>query len=103
MCIRDSTEGWSTVQRWTGVPLSDLARLAGAMNPGVAELESLQGYGEITLSAAQVAAPDSLLALQVNGADLSLDHGFPARVIVPSAPGTHNVKWMSQIVFAESD
>lgn len=97
------TEGWSTVQRWTGVPLSDLARLAGAMNPGVAELESLQGYGEITLSAAQVAAPDSLLALQVNGADLSLDHGFPARVIVPSAPGTHNVKWMSQIVFAESD
>ncbi len=23
------TEGWSTVQHWTGVPLADLARLAG--------------------------------------------------------------------------
>jgi DMSO/TMAO reductase YedYZ molybdopterin-dependent catalytic subunit len=97
------TEGWSTVQRWTGVPLSHLARLAGTARLGSAELESLEGYGEVTLSAAQVAAPDSLLALRVNGADLSLDHGFPARVIVPSAPGTHNVKWMSRIVFSEAD
>ena len=30
--------------------------------------------------------PDSLLALRVNGADLSLDHGYPARVIVPARP-----------------
>ena len=44
-----------------------------------------------------------MLALRVNGADLSLDHGFPARVIVPSAPGTHNLKWMTEIVFSEED
>jgi DMSO/TMAO reductase YedYZ molybdopterin-dependent catalytic subunit len=93
------TEGWSTVQRWTGVPLSDLARLAGAA--GSAELKPLDANGGVTLSASQVSAPDSMLALRVNGADLSLDHGYPARVIVPSAPGTHNVKWISQIVFSE--
>jgi hypothetical protein len=91
------TEGWSTVQRWTGVPLSDLARLADGTGP--AELEPLDAGSAVTLSASQVSAPESLLALRVNGADLSLDHGYPARVIVPSAPGTHNVKWMSQIVF----
>jgi DMSO/TMAO reductase YedYZ molybdopterin-dependent catalytic subunit len=42
-----------------------------------------------------------MLALRVNGADLSVDHGFPARVIVPSAPGTHNLKWMAKIEFSE--
>jgi DMSO/TMAO reductase YedYZ molybdopterin-dependent catalytic subunit len=42
-----------------------------------------------------------MLALRVNGADLSLDHGFPARVIVPSAPGTHNTKWIARIRFSE--
>jgi DMSO/TMAO reductase YedYZ molybdopterin-dependent catalytic subunit len=95
------TEGWSTVQRWTGVPLSDLARLAGVTHDGPAELRPLEANKGVSLSASQVSASDSILALRVNGADLSLDHGFPARVIVPSAPGSHNVKWMSQIVFSE--
>ncbi len=30
----------------------------------------------------------------MNGADLSLDHGFPARVIVPGLPGVRNTKWV---------
>ena len=94
------TEGWSTVQHWTGVPLADLARLAGVSSVDSSELMSLD-TGSVLLSAAQVAAPQSLLALRVNGADLSMDHGYPARVIVPSAPGTHNLKWMSRITFGD--
>jgi DMSO/TMAO reductase YedYZ molybdopterin-dependent catalytic subunit len=94
------TEGWSTVQHWTGVPLADLARLAGVSSAGTSELTSLD-TGSVLLSAAQVAAPQSLLALKVNGADLSMDHGYPARVIVPSLPGTHNLKWMSRITFGD--
>ncbi|MGZ4514873.1 MAG: molybdopterin-dependent oxidoreductase, partial [Mycobacterium sp.] len=42
---------------------------------------------------------DGLLALRVNGADLSPDHGFPARIIVPALPGVHNTKWVESIVF----
>lgn len=94
------TEGWSTSQHWTGVPLAYLARLAGVTSVGSSELMSLDA-GTVLLSAAQVAAPQTLLALKVNGADLSMDHGYPARVIVPSAPGTHNLKWMSQITFED--
>ena len=97
------TEGWSTVQRWTGVPLADLARLAGRRPikvPPLLEAARMHG-GSHPFGLPQVSTPDSMLALRVNGADLSLDHGFPARVIVPSAPGTHNVKWMSQIAFSE--
>jgi DMSO/TMAO reductase YedYZ molybdopterin-dependent catalytic subunit len=95
------TEGWSTVQRWTGVRLADLAALAGVKQVHSAGLESLQSGDLITLSGAQITASKSLLALKVNGADLSLDHGYPARVVVPASPGTYNRKWMSRITFTE--
>ncbi len=95
-------EGWSTVQTWSGVRLAELARLAGVPAPGSAHVRSLQlggGFGAATLQANQVSDPDALLALRVNGEDLSLDHGFPARIIVPALPGVHNTKWVTAIDF----
>jgi len=98
-------EGWSTTQTWSGVRLRDLALLARATNPDHAEVLSLQeggGFSRATLQANQVLDPDSMLALRVNGSDLSLDHGFPARVIVPALPGVHNTKWVRSITFVGS-
>ncbi|SDX84834.1 Oxidoreductase molybdopterin binding domain-containing protein [Modestobacter sp. DSM 44400] len=96
-------EGWSTRnQAWTGVQLRDLARLAGAPEPGSVLVESIQTGGlfrSATLRRNQVLDPDSLLALRVNDADLSLDHGYPARVIVPNNPGVHNTKWVGRLDF----
>ncbi|WP_082147583.1 molybdopterin-dependent oxidoreductase [Mycobacterium nebraskense] len=95
-------EGWSTTQTWTGVRLADLARLAGVPAPEsalVASLERFGAFGRATLQGSQVLHPDALLALRVNGADLSPDHGFPARVIVPALPGVHNTKWVASIAF----
>lgn len=95
-------EGWSTVQTWSGVPLAELARLAGVPAPGSAHVRSLQrggAFGEAYLQANQVGDPDALLALRVNGADLPLDHGYPARIIVPAMPGVHNTKWVTAIDF----
>jgi DMSO/TMAO reductase YedYZ molybdopterin-dependent catalytic subunit len=95
-------EGWSTTQAWTGVPLAALARMVGAETADELFVESLQPRGvlrEATLSRDQIADPRSLLALRVGGADLSLDHGFPARVIVPALPGVHNTKWVASLTF----
>ena len=95
-------EGWSTTETWTGVPLRDLARLAGVPEPKSAFVRSFERFGAFnraTLQANQVMHPDSLLALRVNDADLSPDHGFPARIIVPALPGVHNTKWVSSIDF----
>lgn len=96
-------EGWSTEQEWTGVRLADLARLAGA-EPGAvyAVVRSLERRGpccRAALSARRVADPRSLLALRVNGADLSPDHGFPARIVVPNAPGVRATKWVRRVAF----
>jgi len=95
-------EGWSTTEAWTGVPLAALARLAGMPNPASAFVRSVERRGAFnfaTLQSSQVLHPDSLLALQVNGVDLSPDHGFPARIIVPALPGVHNTKWVGSIDF----
>ena len=93
-------EGWSTTQSWTGVRLRDLIARAGSHQPAAVLVESLQpggAFSKAALASEQVADPRSLLALRVNGADLSLDHGYPARVILPAAPGVHCTKWVSGI------
>ncbi|HET6192891.1 MAG TPA: molybdopterin-dependent oxidoreductase [Trebonia sp.] len=96
-------EGWSTDnQEWTGVRLRDLARLAGVTRPSSALVQSLErggAFSQVVLSAGQATDPDSLLALRVNGADLTPDHGYPARVIVPASPGVHNTKWVATLTF----
>lgn len=99
-------EGWSTTQTWGGVRLRDLARLVGVADPSSAHVRSIQRFGgftSATLEAGQVRDSDALLALQVNGADLSPDHGLPARIIVPALPGVHNTKWVGSIEFRSHD
>jgi DMSO/TMAO reductase YedYZ molybdopterin-dependent catalytic subunit len=95
-------EGWSTRQTWTGVPLVELARRAGVADPSELLVESLQPAGilrQATLAAGQVADTRSLLALRANGEDLTMDHGYPARIIVPGLPGVHNTKWVGRLTF----
>ncbi|WKX74106.1 molybdopterin-dependent oxidoreductase [Streptomyces sp. XD-27] len=97
-------EGWSTSdQHWSGVRLADLAGLVGADDrPPQVLVESLQRSGAfraVVLRDNQVRDTRSLLALRVNGADLSPDHGYPARIIVPNNPGVYNTKWVSHLTF----
>lgn len=98
-------EGWSTPdQWWRGVRLRDLAALVGHDDPTDLFVESLQRHGafrKAALRANQVADPRSLLALSVNGEELSPDHGHPARVIVPAAPGVLNTKWVARMTFGD--
>lgn len=98
-------EGWSTSdQWWRGVRLRDLAALVGHDDPPDVFVESLQRRGAFrhaALRANQVADPRSLLALYVNGEELSPDHGHPARVIVPAAPGVLNTKWVARMTFGD--
>jgi DMSO/TMAO reductase YedYZ molybdopterin-dependent catalytic subunit len=96
-------EGWSTTQTWSGVRLADLARHAGAPGAQQVLVESLQPRGafrQATLGHDQLHDDRALLALQVNGMDLPLDHGYPARIIVPALPGVHCTKWVGELRFS---
>ncbi|MGW3183077.1 molybdopterin-dependent oxidoreductase [Kitasatospora sp. NPDC001119] len=97
-------EGWSTPdQDWTGVRLTELAALVGLTDsPPDVFVESVERGGSFSstvLRDNQVRDARSLLALRVNGADLSPDHGYPARIIVPANPGVHNTKWVTRLTF----
>lgn len=95
-------EGWTTTQTWSGVRLRDLAELAGVSEPADVFVESMQRRGAFSaarLRGNQVLDERSLLALRVNGEDLTLNHGFPARIIVPNNPGVHNTKWVTRMTF----
>ncbi|MFD8214954.1 molybdopterin-dependent oxidoreductase [Streptomyces sp. NPDC059697] len=100
-------EGWSTSdQWWRGVRLRDLARLVGYEEGAAPDVlvESLQRHGAFRHAALrynQVRDPRSLLALFANGEDLTPDHGYPARIIVPAAPGVLNTKWVARMTFGE--
>jgi DMSO/TMAO reductase YedYZ molybdopterin-dependent catalytic subunit len=98
-------EGWSTTQHWTGVRLRDLAALVGAPRTAILEVHSLQPtgpYRHTAYPASQVQNAQALLALSVNGVDLSLDHGYPARIIIPAVPGVHCTKWLASAHFLEA-
>jgi DMSO/TMAO reductase YedYZ molybdopterin-dependent catalytic subunit len=95
-------EGWSTTQRWTGVRLRDLAEAVGMPGSVDVELTALDG-AQAALASNQVAAASALLALTVNGAPLSPDHGFPARVIVPAEVAMNCLKWVHTLSFSHAD
>lgn len=46
---------------------------------------------------AKALQPEVLIAYQMNGQDLPLDHGFPVRAIVPGHYGMASVKWLTGI------
>jgi hypothetical protein len=94
-------EGWSSSQRWTGVRVRDLLAMAGAAPHASASVASFQPYGSYTTSDLdndQAHDPDTLLALQVNGEPLALDHGYPLRLIAPNRPGVMQTKWIKTLI-----
>jgi sulfite oxidase len=47
--------------------------------------------------------PDTLLAIEMNGAQLTIEHGFPVRALVPGWLGAASVKWLREIRVAERE
>jgi DMSO/TMAO reductase YedYZ molybdopterin-dependent catalytic subunit len=94
-------DGWSANERWRGVPLRQLLELAGAAPGAEVLVESLQPtglYRTSIVNAAQAADHATLLALEVNGEPLHIDHGFPVRLIGPNRPGVMQTKWVGRLL-----
>ncbi len=92
------TDGWSTTQHWAGPRLAELARLVAAPDGAILRARGLD-LAQASLRHSQFSDDRALLALRVNGVDISADHGYPARVIVPNVPGELNTKWVRELRF----
>ncbi|WP_318152722.1 molybdopterin-dependent oxidoreductase [Microbacterium helvum] len=93
-------EGWSASAHWRGVRLGDLLGEAGCDRRSTIRLVSLQqrgAYRTTTMPAQYAWDPLTLIALELNGATLGLDHGYPARIIAPGRPGVLQTKWLASL------
>lgn len=86
--------------KWTGVRLTDLLEMAG-VQPGATQIvpRSVDGWtaGFPTAWVTQQER-DSLVAVEMNDVPLPVEHGFPARLIVPGLYGyVSATKWLSEI------
>jgi DMSO/TMAO reductase YedYZ molybdopterin-dependent catalytic subunit len=97
--------GWSVPGvRWRGVRFDDLLAAAGVL-PGAKALSfasAEQPYVD-TLTLAQLrAAPDAMLALEMDGRPLTRPHGAPARLVMPKMYGYKGVKWVQRITVTDA-
>ncbi|MGK2867997.1 MAG: molybdopterin-dependent oxidoreductase [Mycobacterium sp.] len=93
-------EGWSQYATWRGPRLRDLMDAVGAPEDATIRVTSLQTRGgyAVTEMSAEFARDDlTLVALQLEGETLDIDHGYPARVIAPSRPGVLQTKWLRRL------
>lgn len=93
-------EGWSASARWRGVAVRDLLAEAGAPERADVTAVSLQEGGRYrasTLNPGQAADRHTLVALELDGDPLHLDHGFPARLMCPGRPGVEQTKWLTRL------
>lgn len=98
-------EGWSANESWRGVRMRDLLAAVGVDETRVVDVVSLQEesapgrrYGTSTVSKDLSQQDETLLAMQVNGEPLHLDHGFPIRLMAPARPGVNQTKWLAKVI-----
>ena len=93
-------EGWSATGVWGGVRLRDVLALCGVHPDATVRTVSLERdglYAAADVEPAFAQHPDTLLALRLNGHTLTLDHGYPIRLIAPNRPGVLQTKWVSRV------
>lgn len=98
--------------RWTGVLLSDVLEWAGAREDQVNHVifqgrdtdhEGQPYETSIPAATAFDRRRDVLLAYEMNGRELPVDHGYPLRVIVPGTVGARQVKWLKRIILSRHE
>lgn len=92
-------EGWSRGATWRGIPLDAMLAMAGIPADRTVRVISLErggSYRRSTIDPGQ--GGRALLALYLNGTRLSVDHGYPLRLIAPDRPGVLQTKWLQRLV-----
>ena len=95
---------------FSGPPLRDLLSKAGLK--ATARHVAFRGLDVVPVNAHEFVRsipiekaldPSTLIALQMNGAALTPEHGFPARALVPGWIGSCSIKWLTEICVSKSE
>ncbi len=96
--------GWSKLDlRWKGVLFKTIASMAKPTREAkFVEIIAEQGY-TTNLPITVVMDDDVLFAFGLGGKPLTLEHGFPLRLIVPKRYAYKSAKWVTGIEFLRED
>lgn len=88
---------------WEGVPAAALLQAV----PPAAEATHVMVWADFGYSAnvriADFAADDTLFATRRNGTDLTPEHGYPVRLVVPGLYAWKSVKWVRAVEYLTRD
>ena len=96
-------EGWSYVAEWKGTPLAAVLNAAGVQPSAryVVYYSSDPDWWE-SIDIDEAMHPQTILAWQMNGAELPVPFGGPLRMRVPRQLGYKSVKFVNRIVVTDS-
>jgi DMSO/TMAO reductase YedYZ molybdopterin-dependent catalytic subunit len=93
-------EGWTARAEWTGVRVSELARVAGATpDAQYVDFRSFDSDYHESWDIESALHPQTLVAYGMDRAMLGPGHGAPARVHSPVKLGYKNTKYLTRVVF----
>ena len=97
---------WSRLGNvWEGVSTREVVERAGGLLPEARYVVCYgYDYGWTTnLPVEEFLAEDALIAIRHDGEDISIEHGGPARGLVPRLYAWKSAKWISSIEFVDED
>jgi sulfite oxidase len=108
--------------KWGGVRIRDVLEYCGldvdgmalgkVENPHIKHVQ-FEGYdtdetglcygGSIPIDKAVDGLGDCIFAFEMNGQELSRDHGYPVRVIAPGHAGARQLKWLHKVILSDQE
>ncbi|MDO8674444.1 MAG: molybdopterin-dependent oxidoreductase, partial [Dehalococcoidia bacterium] len=95
---------WSRLDNlWDGVLFKDVIALARPLAEARCVMVHSYGGYSTNLALETLMEEDVILARRHNGEELTPDHGWPLRLVVPSRYGWKNAKWVCGLELAADD
>ncbi|MDP9439975.1 MAG: molybdopterin-dependent oxidoreductase [Actinomycetota bacterium] len=110
--LHNCVQGWSSIGEWTGVPLRQIVELVRplpeakhicflSMQDAGTDEPSAEGQGQFyeTVDLDYAYHPQCILAYEMNGGPLPIQHGAPLRLRLETQVGFKMAKWIERIDF----
>ena len=103
-CVSNEVGGnLISTAKWGGVRLTDLLDESVVDPAADWVLFTCADQYTVAIPMPRARGPDTLVALRMNDRVLSVNHGLPARIVVPGLYGMFHAKWLTRITVVQGE
>ncbi len=98
-------EGWDQIQHWGGVKFANFLEHLGLHDQAKAGYVGMMTPDKkyyVGLDMPSALHPQTILAYEMNGKPMPINHGYPLRLIIPVKYGIKNIKRIGSITFSNN-